>query len=137
MRTPVLKLAGAALIAGLLAASTAQAGVTFYATKSAFDAASTTSLLEDFSTTPNKNVLLSSLCLIKCDPTPESSTASAPPPSVNSWPWSKPQHWSWATTPRPCTWLSASIALPSVSMAPRASTKMARMTVTIRRSPSK
>lgn len=54
----------AALVAVMaFAPSTAGAFATFYFSKATFDAASNTSLLEDFSTAPAKDVLLASLTL--------------------------------------------------------------------------
>jgi hypothetical protein len=49
--------------ASVLMASTAQASAIFYTSQAAFDAASTTSLLEDFSGAPTKDTPLASLSL--------------------------------------------------------------------------
>lgn len=56
-------LAGAVLAVGVLAATGAQASVTFYTSQAAFNGASTTSLLEDFSGAPVKDTALPSLTL--------------------------------------------------------------------------
>jgi hypothetical protein len=63
MAAPRLLLTAGVLAGALLAANAAQASVSFYTTKAAFDAASTTSLLEDFSTAPVKDAALPSLTL--------------------------------------------------------------------------
>lgn len=52
-----------ALVGAVLTAPSAEASVNFYTTQSAFNAASVTSLLEDFSTAPLKDALLASLTL--------------------------------------------------------------------------